>query len=102
VTFILLLLCLQDEANWDLTLNLFKYQWIILCVSTGLTLLLLLFNLARGLWILYSRKIGRWSMRVQHMDNRSGAESGPENFFEVLRRLIRAFFGQYLFRKRFK
>jgi len=79
-----------------------KYQWITLCASTSNMLLLLLFNFARGLWILYSRKTGRWSMRVQDVDKCSSAGSGPESFFGALRRLSRAIFGQYLFRKCFK
>jgi len=41
-------------------------------------------------------------MRVQYVDNRSNAGSGPTNFKEALRRLGRALFGQYLLRKRFK
>jgi len=41
-------------------------------------------------------------MRVQHVDNRSSARSGPESFLEVLRQLGRALFGQYFLRKRFK
>ena len=79
-----------------------EYLWITSCASTGLMLLLLLFTFARGLWILYSRKTGRWSMRVQDVDKCSSARSDPESFFGALRRLSRAIFGQYLFRKRFK
>jgi len=80
----------------------FEYLWITLYTSTSLMLLLPLFNFARELWILYSRKTGRWSMRVQDVDKCSSAGSDPESFFGALRRLSRAIFGQYLFRKRFK
>jgi len=41
-------------------------------------------------------------MRVQQLDNRSSAGSGPITFKEALRQLSRALFGQYLLRKRFK
>jgi len=102
VTWILVLLSILGTDETKILLELFGYQWIMLCASTSLTLLLLLFNLARGLWILYSGKTGRWSMRVQHLDNGSSAGSGPTNFKEALRRLSQALFGRYLLRKRFK
>jgi len=86
---------------WRFSIGGFEYQWISLCASTSLMLLLLLFNLARGLWILYSRKTDRWSMRVQHLD-RSSSGSGPESFKEALRLLNQALFGQHFLRKRFK
>jgi len=82
--------------------ELFEYQWITLCAATCLTLLSLLLNLARGLRILYLHKRGRWSMRAQHVDNRTTAVSGAKRFLEALRRLILELFGQYSFRKRFK
>ena len=75
---------------------------ITLCVSTSFILLSLMLNFARGLWILYSRKTGRWSMRIQRFNDRSGVGSRPEGFFEALRGLSRALFGRYLLRKRFK
>ena len=76
--------------------------WITLYMSTCLMLLLLLFNLGRGLWMLYSTKTERWSMRIQHMDNRSNAGPGSGRFHEALHRLAWALFGQYFLRKRFK
>ncbi|KAL9709460.1 hypothetical protein Ac2012v2_007195 [Leucoagaricus gongylophorus] len=76
--------------------------WITLCMSTCLMLLLLLFNLGRGLRMLYSTKTERWSMRIQHMNNRSNAGPGSGRFHEALHRLAWALFGQYFLRKRFK
>ena len=104
MTYILAMLLLpESEGNERIIVPvLFWFQWVVLCAFTSLTLLLLLFNLARGLWTLHSGKTGRWSMRLQHLDNRSSARSGPESFFEALRRLNRALFGQYLLRRRFK
>jgi len=68
---------------------------ITVYASTGLMLLSLILNLARGLWILYYRKI-------QRFNNCSGVGSRPEGFLEALRGLSRVLFGQYLHRKRFK
>ena len=79
----------------NLVFKIFVVAGITLYASTGLMLLSLILNLARGLWILYSRKI-------QRFDNRSGVGSRPEGFLEALRGLSRALFGQYLYRKRFK
>ena len=87
---------------WFILLYDLGYPGVTLCALNSLALFLLLFNFARGLWMLYSSKTGRWSMRVQHVDNRSSVGSGPESFLEALRRLGRALFGQYLLRKRFK
>ena len=90
VTYLLVLL----GPQWGYVVYVpFEYLWITLYASTSLMLLLLLFNFACGLWILYSRKTGRWSMRVQDVDKCSSARSGPKSFFGALRRLSWAIFG---------